>query len=478
VRLPVTLPAVQTGKRIALSLGVLALLTPRLADAQPSSQSVPLPRAARARIVLDSLATDFALHGTVPGTAIAVVRGRDTLLFKAYGKANLELGIPMTVNSVFRIGSVTKQFASSAVMQLAQQGKLAVTDTIGQWVPNLPVTWRSVTIAQLLNHTSGIPSYTELGETWMKRWGEEMTGAELVALTADKPFDFPAGTSWKYNNTGYVLLGMLIEARTGHTWGDDFAERFFKPFGMRATRYCENGALIQNRASGYSRNEKDEWLNARYLAMSQPHAAGALCSTIGDVLAWNRALHGGAVVTAASYTAMTTPSGAAAAQHYGSGLSIETLASHRVIAHNGGINGFLTGNLYVPDAQLSVTVLTNGEFANPDRITHQLALAALGIPLDIPPTGITLSPAVRASYVAKYDLVLDAPHLFTVYEKDGALFGTMDGQSAGKMIPLGNDTFGVAFNDEVRVIFTMAAGRPTKMTLRQNGKDFEGLVHP
>jgi D-alanyl-D-alanine carboxypeptidase len=443
-----------------------------------SAQTTVLPKAASVRRTLDSLGQDFAVNALVPGTAIAVVRGRDTLLFKAYGKANLELGVPVTVHSVFRIGSVTKQFTSAAIMQLVQQGKLAVSDTIGQWLPDLPVSWRGVTVAQLLNHTSGIPSYTELGEPWMKRWGEEMTGAAIVALTADKPFDFPAGTAWKYNNTGYVLLGMLIETRGGRAWGEAFAERFFTPLGMRATRHCENRPLIADRASGYSRNEKDEWLNAAYLAMSQPHAAGALCSTIGDLLTWNRALHSGKVVSEASYTAMTTPTGAAEARHYGSGLGIELLGTYKVVTHGGGINGFLTGNMYVPDAQLSVTVLTNGDYANPERIAHQLARAALGIPLEVPPKGIALSPAVMASYVAKFDLTIDAPHLFSVYLKEGALYGMMDTQSPEKMIPLGNDTFGVAFNPDVRLIFTMVGGTPTKITLRRNGGAFEGTRRP
>lgn len=462
----------------AIAGAVLAIGLPHFAGAQSAAQSAALPSVARARLTIDSLARDFAVNGMVPGTVIAVVRGRDTLLFRAYGKANLELGTPMSVNSVLRIGSVTKQFTSSAVMQLVQEGKFAVTDTIGQWVTNLPVAWRGVTIAQLLNHTSGIPSYTELGEPWAKHWGDVMSGADIVALTADKPFDFPVGTSWKYNNTGYVLLGMLIEARTGHSWGDDFAGRFFTPLGMKRTVYCENRPLIADRASGYSRNEKDVWLNAAYLAMSQPHAAGALCSTIGDLLTWNRALHGGKVVSAASYAAMTTPAGAAAEHNYGSGLMTEQLGTHNVVLHGGGIHGFLTANLYVPDAQLSVTVLTNGDFTSPDRVAHQLARAALGVPLDVPPKGIALDPGQRASYVAKFDLVLDGPHLFTVYEKDGALYGMMDGQSPEKMIPLGNHTFGVAFNADVRLIFAMVADKPTKITLRQNGKDFEGALHP
>jgi D-alanyl-D-alanine carboxypeptidase len=457
---------------------VVVALCASLLPSTASAQATPLPPAARARVTLDSLAKDFAVNGMVPGTAIAVVRGRDTLLFKAYGAANMELRVPMAVNTVMRIGSVTKQFASAAVMQLVEQGKLAVTDTIGQWVPNLPVAWRGVPITQLLNHTSGIPSYTDLGEPWFKRWGEEMTGAEIVALTADKPLDFPSGTAWKYNNTGYVLLGMLIEARTGRAWGDDFAQRFFAPLGMRSTRYCENKPVIANRAAGYGRTEKDEWVNATYLAMSQPHAAGALCSTIGDLLTWNRALHGGKVVSAASYTAMTTPIGAAEQGQYASGLAIEQLGTHRVVSHGGGINGFLTANMFVPDAQLSVTVLTNGDFTNPDRIAHQLARAALGVPLDVPPKGVTLAPELLASYAGKFDLVLDAPHLFTVYVKNGALEGMLDTQSPEKLIPLGEHTFGAGFDPTVRLTFTMLNGKPVKITLRQRGKEFEGLLHP
>jgi D-alanyl-D-alanine carboxypeptidase len=433
---------------------------------------------ARTKFVLDSLSRDFAVNGMVPGTAIAVVRGRDTLLFKAYGKADLELNVPMTATSVFRIGSVTKQFTSAAVMQLVQDGKVAVTDTIGQWVPNLPVAWRGVTVAHLLNHTSGIPSYTEAGEPWMKRWGEDMTGADIVALTADKPFDFADGTSWKYNNTGYVLLGMLIEARTGRDWHADFAARFFTPLGMTQTKYCDAGPLIANRARGYSRSVGDEWVNARYLSMTQPHAAGALCSTLGDLLIWNRALHGGKVVSAATYTTMTTPVGAATERGYASGLGIEDLGGHRVVSHGGGINGFITANMFVPDVQLSVTVLTNGDFTNTERIAHQLARAALGVPLEVPPKGIAITSAQMAVYAGVYDITLDARRDFTVFAKDGALFGMVGGQSPEKMIPLGNDTFGVAFDPAVRLTFTVVGGKATKFTLRQGGADRVGIRKP
>ncbi len=443
-----------------------------------AAQSSVLPKPAQVRRVLDSLAADFAAANSVPGTAIAVVRGNDTLLFRAYGKSNLELGTPATVNTVFRIGSVTKQFTSSAVLQLIEEGKLALTDTIGQWVPNLPVTWRGVTVQQLLNHTSGIPSYTELGPTWVKRWGEEITGAELVALTADKPFSYPTGTSWKYNNTGYVLLGMLVEARAGRSWGDDFTARFFKPLGLSRTQYCATAAVIPDRASGYSKAANDTWENTAFLAMSQPHAAGAMCSTIGDLLTWNRALHGGKVLKPASYTAMITPVGSAEPRHYGFGMGRGDLGGHLMLSHSGGINGALTANMYIPDAQLSVTVLTNGDATDPGRVSLQLARAALGIPLEQPPKAVPISAAELRVYTGVYDLVLDVTRPFTVAEKDGKITGTLEGQGPTDMIPMGNHTFGASFDPTVRIIFTVVDGKSTRMTLLQGGNRNEGQRRP
>ncbi len=463
--------------------GTSALLVVSLLPAVAGAQAPPPAVSPQLRATLDSLASGFVAGNSTPGTAIAVVRGTDTLLFRGYGTANLEVSTPVSVTSVFEIGSVTKQFTASAVLQLAEQGKLALTDSIGRWVPNLPLKWRRVTITQLLNHTSGIPSYTEVGESWVKRWGEEMTGAQLVALTAGKPFDFAPGTSWKYNNTGYVLLGMLVEARAGRAWGEDFAARFFAPLGMTRTMYCERKLVIADRAAGYSREGKDRWANAPYLAMSQPHAAGALCSSIGDLLTWNRALHGGKILSSASYTAMTTPAGSAAPKQYGFAMGRQDLNGHVVLTHGGGIPGFLTANTFVPDAQLSVTVLTNGDANDPGELATQLTRAALGVPLVVKPAVAALVPvpisaAELRRYVGVYTLVLGSPRPFAVFEKDGKAFGQLEGQGPNELVPIGNHTFGADFDPTVRIVFTMAGEMASKMTLNQRGQAFEGLRRP
>jgi CubicO group peptidase (beta-lactamase class C family) len=307
---------------------------------------------------------------------------------KAWGMADLENSVTATTRSVYRIGSVTKQFTASIVMQLMEQGKLRVDDSIGAHLGGLPAAWRPVTIRQLLNHTSGIPSYTSVGERWRRRWSEEMPPESLLAFTATDTMWFPPGSRWRYDNTGYVLLGMLIEKLTGHSWAADIEERFAKPMGLADTRSCQAEPIIPRRVRGYE-PEGNGWVNTPYLAMSQPYAAGAMCSTVADLVRWNRALHTGKVVSAASYALMITPQGAAAGGElaYGFGLGRDTIAGKPVITHGGGIHGFITGNAWVPSAELSVTVLTNSGGAPAGDLLKQLIRAALGVPLDQRPMG-------------------------------------------------------------------------------------------
>jgi CubicO group peptidase (beta-lactamase class C family) len=283
---------------------------------------------------------------------------------------------------VYRVGSVTKQFTAAMVMQLVERGAVRLDDAIGTHLPSLPEAWRSVTVRQLLNHTSGIPSYTDLGDVWIRRLGEEMPPDTLIALTAREPMSFAPGTKWKYDNTGYIVLGVLVEKVTGKSWDTNLAERFTTPLGLASTRDCLTTPLIAGRAPGYD-PAGTGWVNTRYLAMSQPFSAGALCSTIGDLVRWNRALHGGQVVSAASYAQMITPEGAAQQGElvYGFGLGRDTIAGRPMITHGGGIFGFITGNAWIPSEQLSVTVLANSGAAHSGDLLKRLARAALGAPL-------------------------------------------------------------------------------------------------
>ncbi len=355
-------------------------LTPPLLLASVAFAQPKFPAKAAAARVLDSLGAAFVAARNAPAVSIAVVRGRDTLALNGWGKADWENDVNATARSVYRIGSVTKQFTAAAVMQLVEQGRVKLDDSIGAYLPALPAAWRGVKVRQLLNHTSGIPSYTGLGPRWTRRMGEEMTPDTLVGLTANEPMRFTPGTGWEYDNSGYVVLGMLVEKLAGRPWGQDIEERFAKPLGLEDTRNCLTRAIIPRRVQGYERSPNGPFVNAAYLAMSQPYAAGALCSTAGDLAKWNRALATGRVVSAASYALMTTPEGAAAPAHYGFGLSRDSLAGHVMIAHAGGINGFSAFNAWIPDAELSISVLTNSGSGHAERLALELARAALGLP--------------------------------------------------------------------------------------------------
>ncbi len=456
------------------------LLTSLLLPVALAAQA--LPSAGEASRLIDSLAQDFVAQGNSPSVAIGVVRGDEILALRAWGMADLENEVPATAESVYEIGSVTKQFTASIIMQLMEHDSLALEDPISRYVAGLPAAWQPVTIHQLLNHTSGIPSYTSLGPAWQKRWGEQMPPDTIIALTFDQPMDFAPGTKWNYDNTGYILLGMVIEKVTGLKWGEAVQQRLARPLGLTATRECLNEPLIPHRAHGYDKDD-ERWQNANYLAMTQPYAAGAMCSTVIDLAKWNRALHTGKVVSAESYRMMTTPMGAAdlKAPHYGFALVRDSLGGRLLISHGGGIFGFITGNAWVPSAGLSLTVLTNSGSAKADGLLKQLGRAALGLPLEQPATAMAkpLPIAERDAVVGTYALELPGgARDFTVAVAGDHLTGQLAGQGANAMLYLGDHTFGMAFDDSIRIVFTVEGERATMMTLNQGGQSFGGKRKP
>ena len=331
---------------------------------------------------VDSLAKAFVAAGGTPSVAIAITRGGNTIVMGAWGKSDIEQNVTATPLSVYEIGSATKQFTAAAVMQLVEQGKVKLDESIATYLPTLPAAWRAATVRQLLNHTSGIPNYTSV-PAWPKRWGEEMTADSLISPTTNLPMDFAPGTQYRYDNQGYVLLGMIIERVTAKPWATDLMERFTIPLGLTSTRACDATAIIPHRARGYD-TQNGAVINAPFFGFTQAFSAGSICSTVGDLARWNFALHTGKVVSDASYQLMITPSGAATAGRYGFGLMVDTVGGHTLIKHGGSIPGFATANGWVTGEALSVTVLANNLRGNPDQLWRQVMRAALGLPLAPP----------------------------------------------------------------------------------------------
>lgn len=449
-------------------------ITPALAA------QVPAPRAGVVATI-DSLAAAFLADGPVAGVSVAVIKGRDTILAKGYGLADIENEVPATAKTVYRIGSITKQFTSAAIMRLVDDGKLSLDDTLGKLLPGATPAWRGVTLRRLLNHTSGIRSYTAIGPRWQRRWREDMSPDTIVGLVRDDTLDFRPGAQWRYNNTGYVLLGMIIERAAGKPYATYLEEQFYRPLALSQTYYCSQRPIIKHRAQGYERAER-QLLNAEYLSMTQPFSAGALCSTVGDLVAWQRALVGGRVVRPASYAAMTKPESLIDGKPltYGYGLGVSTLAKHRKVSHGGGINGFITDLAYYPDDTLHVVVLANTSPSNPGRLTDQIARVALGLPLVTPPVGVALGGSERARYVGSYTLTTPSGQKapMRIFEQGGALLGQIAGQPPNRLIALGNHAFVLQEDPDVRITFAVSGDRATRLTFAPPGATMEATRDP
>jgi CubicO group peptidase (beta-lactamase class C family) len=332
---------------------------------------------------VDSVVQAEMARTRTPGMSVAIQKGNEILLARGYGLANVELSVPASAETVYRIGSITKQFTAAAILQLAEAGKLRLEDELTKYFPDYPVRGNRVTIHHLLTHTSGIKSYTSLGP---KFWGEaarlELADSQLVALFKDEPFDFAPGEKWAYNNSGYYLLGMIVEKASGMPYRQYLREKLLGPLGLRSTSYCDNRPIMPHRASGYEvRNGVLE--NDDPIGMSTPGAAGAICSTVLDLLAWRRALFSTQVVSAASLQRMITPVrlNNDSVTSYAYGLGIGKLESHRSISHGGGINGFITHLGYLPDDSLTVVVLGNLGRAPSGRVGEALGRLLLGLDL-------------------------------------------------------------------------------------------------
>lgn len=449
-------------KTSLLRCSAFALLVAHAFAAAPAQTA--LDRAALAPKV-DAIAAEFLARPGGVGLSIAVACKGEVLLERGYGLADAEFDVQADANTLFRIGSVTKQFTAAAVLRAVEHGDLALDDDLSEHVPSFELQGRKVTIAQLLTHTSGIVSYTDLEEEWSSKWPLELKHDELLALVEDLPFAFEPGTQWAYNNTGYYLLGMVLEKVAGKPYAELMHEQLFAPLGLAHTRYDSNTALIKHRAQGYALTD-GALCNDQALGMSQPGAAGGLLSTGGDLVRWSMLLTAGKVVSPEFFARMSTPTVLpdGSDTHYGFGLSIGELDGLKRIDHGGGIFGFNSMLAWYPDADVHVAVISNGETVSSAKIADAIAYAALGISkrvaVDLAPT-----PELIAKLVGDYSMPkikLDA----RIFERDSKLFVQATGQDAFRVLWQGGDEFCAEFDHSVRLVFS-ADGRG--FTLHQGG---------
>ncbi len=361
-------------RSIILAFTILALTfavsAPRICRAQSQS----------AADEVDSYVATQLHSQRIPGLALVVIRDGRVVKSQAYGLGNIELQVPVTPDTDFQLGSIGKQFTATAILMLAEDGKLSLDDKITRYFPSAARKWKGISVRQLLNHTSGLADYTDdkyIAPGGLTPLHEELSDGEILRRFTTLPFDFRPGEKWSYSNTGYAILGFLIARVSGQSYGDFLRARIFKPLGMSATRVISESDIVPNRAAGYIL-EKNEIKNQRWVS---PHwntlADGALYSTAADMTKWDAAITARALLKGESYAQMWTPAPLNDGKNYPYGFAWDLLEvnGHRLQEHGGAWQGFTAHYARYPDDHLSVIVLTNLESgpSNPEKIAHEVA---------------------------------------------------------------------------------------------------------
>jgi D-alanyl-D-alanine carboxypeptidase len=381
---------------------------------------------------------------TAPGAAVIVARG-DRILFRgARGVADVQHGTPLTADALFDIGSVSKQFAAAGLLKLVEAGKLSLNDPLSKFVKNFPGGDR-ISVLELLNHTSGVKNYSD--DPSLK--GKALSIAQAINSFKNEKVDFAPGEGWAYDNSGYVLVGAVIEAASGMPWQRYLQQALFDPLHLAHTGTVADPQMIAQRVHGYViANGKP--VPVPPTAETQPFPDGAIVSNVDDLLKWNLALHEGRVLRSATYRTMITPVGKAKAEQYGFGLVHTTLRGHEMIGHSGWVSGFTAYLLYLPQSRISVAMLQNT-----DRDPHvpdlrvnarKIAAFAIGEPYR-EPTPIAVNVAALHEAEGAFGVDPPGPRFGSIQARrvlrvvEGALTIAQTGGQRSQLTPLGQDTF-------------------------------------
>lgn len=373
-----------------------------------------------------------------PGATVLVTKRNKVLYRNAFGKANIENNIAMHPDHIFEIGSITKQFTAVSILMLEEEGKLSIQDKLSKYLPDYP-NGDQITIYHLLNHTSGIKSYTGMGdlETFAKN---DKTPIEIIDFFKDAPVDFQPGEQWNYNNSGYIILGYIIEEVAKMPYEEFIQKRIFDKLGMNNSYYGNKARIIKNRASGYQPTE-DGFRNAMQISMTIPYAAGSLMSTVDDMFLWHKAIRDNSLINASSkakaHSNTTLNNGDLT--NYGYGWQINELNGKKSIEHGGGIFGFVTQGVYVPDEDIYVIVLTNTNGNSPQDITLRLASMVMDNPMFTKNTSVTLSKKQLEKWTGTYEFNNNVLRFVTL--EGNQLYSQREGSEKLPLSPINDHTF-------------------------------------
>lgn len=419
------------------TLAAIALLVAQIAFAQVNqAAATPVIFTKNIETEIDALFHQaYPMHS--PGATVLIAQADKILYRKAFGMANLELKVQMTPENVFQLASITKQFTSVAILMLMEQGKLSLQDPLSKFVADFP-RGNEITVHHLLNHTSGITSYTNLPE-FRAKTRLDLIPEKIIDSFKDLPLEFDPNEKYAYSNSGYVLLGHIIAQLSGMTYGEFIQTHIFDRLGMTSSCYADTYKIIAKRASGYQLYE-GRHENAEYMSPTIPYAAGALMSTIDDMFLWNRAIQNNVLIAESSrrmaFTNHVLSNGKPT--NYGYGWAIDEIEGISSLEHTGGINGFTASSIYVPANNIYSIVLTNLDDGVGAEIHNVKAVSALLGHSIAERVAVNLSEKELKKWVGAYQF--DETVRFITYE-DGALYSMREGGRPFKLLPLSKNEF-------------------------------------
>jgi len=375
------------------------------------------------------------------GSIIAINDG-EVLFKKAYGYANIEHKVKNTTETKYRIWSITKQFTAAAILILEERGLLRVEDSLKKYFPDCIELSPNITIHHLLTHTSGIFNYSNLPDSHKTFQRMCHKKSDLIKMFLSKPLNFEPGTQWEYSNTGYYLLGMLIEKLSGKSYSEFLTENIFIPLGMFNTSVDDDKKIIENMASGYYLNSND-LIHCNYINMDLMLSSGGIYSTVEDLFIWDKALNSDKLLSRKSIEKMNTPY----KNNYGYGVFIETNNNRRVVQHSGGCEGFLTEIHRYVDNNFAVVILSNYGFTAVNKLCNEITSIAFGEKYEMPkkPEVFPISDNVLENYLGVYE---EDGFKLELKKENNDIFLVIDDEYILPTYPISNDTLHHTWIDE------------------------------
>jgi CubicO group peptidase (beta-lactamase class C family) len=423
------------------------------------TQNIP----AKLDTLLDAYVKEFKFNGTV----FAATKGA-VIVEKGYGYKNKSTKTLNDTNTIFQIGSITKQFTSAIILRLMEQHKLSLQDSLTKYIPDYP-NGNKITIENLLTHTSGIYNYTNDAAFMVDGSTHPIGRDSLINRFKYKPLDFQPGEKFNYSNSGYILLGYIIEKVTGQPYFQVVRQQIFQPLHMEHSGFDFTHLNSPDKAIGYTSPESTT--PAAIVDSSVSFAAGAIYTTVGDLYKWDRALRAGTIISSASQEKAYTPHLAS----YGYGWFVGMVYNKKVVEHGGGITGFVSDIRRIPEDETCIVVLDNQpNEANPSKITQDIAAILNGKDIKLPKAKVatTLDTTLLHQYVGQYQI--SPTFTITITLDNGHLYGQATGQGKGELFAEKKDLFFPKIIEAEIEFVRGADDKVEKLILHQNGQNVPG----